>query len=36
LMPDFQPASEVIHLSSFFFQAYLSLLIMILATPCRI
>jgi hypothetical protein len=35
LMPDFQPTSEVIHLSSFD-QAYFSLLITILATLCRI
>jgi hypothetical protein len=36
LMPDFQPASEVIHLSLFLCQAFPSLLIMIFATPCRI
>jgi hypothetical protein len=36
LMPDFQPASEVIHLSSFFCQAYLSLLIITFAIPCKI
>jgi hypothetical protein len=35
-MPDFQPASEVIHLSFFFFQACPSLLITIFVTPCRI
>jgi hypothetical protein len=36
LMPDFQPASEVIHLPFFFCQAYPSLLIMIFVNPCRI
>jgi hypothetical protein len=36
LMPDFQPTSEVRHLSFSFDQAYLSLLIMILVTSCRI
>jgi hypothetical protein len=36
LMRDFEPASEVIHLSFFFCQAYHSLLIMFFATPCRI
>jgi hypothetical protein len=35
LMPDFQPTSEVTHLS-FLCQAYSSLLIIILSTPCRI
>jgi hypothetical protein len=36
LMPNFQPTSEVIHLSFSFCQAYPSLLIMIFATPCTI
>jgi hypothetical protein len=36
LMPDFEPASEVIHLPFFFCQAYPSLLIMIFVNPCRI
>jgi hypothetical protein len=36
LMPDFQPTSEVTHLSFSFDQAYLSLLTMILITSCRI
>jgi hypothetical protein len=36
LMPDFQPASKVIHLSFSFCQVCLSLLIMILATSCII
>jgi hypothetical protein len=36
LIPGFQQASEVTHLPSFFCQAYLSLLIMIFAIPCRI
>jgi hypothetical protein len=36
LMPDFQPTSEVTHLSFPFDQTYFSLLTMILITPCRI
>jgi hypothetical protein len=36
LMPDFQPTSEVTHLSFSFDQAYLSLLTMILITSYRI
>jgi hypothetical protein len=36
LMPDFQPASKVIHLFFSFCQVCPSLLIMILATSCRI
>jgi hypothetical protein len=35
-MPDFQPTSEVMHLTYFFSQACPSLLIMIFATFCRI
>jgi hypothetical protein len=35
LMPDFEPTSEVIHLSSPFDQTYLSPLTMILISPCR-
>jgi hypothetical protein len=36
LMPDFQPTSDVMHLSFFFSQACHSLLTMIFATFCRI
>jgi hypothetical protein len=35
LMPDFQPTSEVTHLSFSFDQTYLSPLTMILIIPCR-